>query len=453
MKLPSRSIVQRLGWATTAHGATQGLRFLTNLVLTRLLTPEIFGIMLIVNTLRTGAEILSDIGIGQNVVSSVNSEKKDFLETAFTLQVFRGLLLGALIACFALPLSAIYKNELLAQLLPLAGIITATLGLESINRFLAQRNQKFARLTAMEITIGIISSLANIGFAWFIPSAWGLIYANITSAILTVVCTYVFFGTSIPRISINRQYAIEIFHYGKWIFLSSIVYFISMNFDRLYLGAAVSLSLLGVFGVARSLTEVIATLVIRVGNYIVFPAVATSRDDRTELRRKLSHSRTLLMLLAATGISIFASLSDTLIEILYDDRYRMAGFMLPILASGIWFTVITTTGEAVLLGLGRPIFGAAGNFAKLIWLVIGLPIAVSTHGIFGAVVVIALADGVRYLPIWFALRKEQLSFGRQDLGVTLLLFGMIGLWREVFGLLGLTSGWSGWWTMAQGLMK
>lgn len=445
-------MIARLGWATTAHSATQGIRLVVSLILTRLLAPEVFGIMLIVNTLRTGAELLSDIGVGQNVIASPNGEKQEFLDTAWTLQLIRGAALGLVIAACAWPVAAIYKSDIFGQVLPLAGALVFILGAESINRFIAQRRQNLAQFTTFEISMAIGGGFIQVGFAWAFPNVWGLIYANLAGAVLIVLCSFFFFPGWTPKLRLDRAHAKEILHFGKWIFLSSVVYFISTNFDRLYLGAAIPLALLGVFGVARSLAEVVATFVTRIGNSIIFPAVATAGSHRAELRAKLAHSRLPLILLAATGLSVFVALSDEIIHILYDQRYRDAGYMLPILATGVWFTVLATMGESVMLGIGRPVYSAAGNVAKLIWLVIALPIAVTTHGVIGGVLVIALADGIRYLPIWWAQKRCHLSFARQDLGVTLLMFAMIGLWREVFGLVGLTSGWSGWWAMARSSM-
>ncbi len=444
-------MIARLGWATTAHGATQAIRLAVNLVLTRLLAPEVFGIMLIVNTLRTGAELLSDIGVGQNVIASPNGEKREFLDTAWTLQLVRGAILGLVIAICAFPVSTIYKNAVFAQVLPLTGILVLIFGAESIKRFIAIRRQELAHFTKFEIAIATAGGIIQLAFAWMFRDVWGLIYANIAGAMATVAISFLFFPDRI-KLRIDRGHAREILTFGKWIFLSSVVYFISTNFDRLYLGAAIPLALLGVFGVARSLAEVIATLVTRVGNSIIFPAVATSEGNRSELRAKLAHSRLPLILLAATGLSIFVALSDVIIELLYDHRYHQAAYMLPILATGVWFTILSTMGESVMLGIGRPMYSAAGNVAKLLWLIIGLPIAVGAHGVIGGILVIAFADGVRYLPIWWAQKRSHLSFARQDLGVTLLMFAMIGLWREIFGLLGLTSGWSGWWSMARSLM-
>src|SRR6185312_14719419 len=100
----------------------QLVRLATNVVLARLLAPEIFGVMFIVTSLRTGADLISDLGFGQNIVQNVNAEDPDFYNTAWTLQVLRGVLLWGACCALALPLAHIYDNPLFAAILPIAGL-------------------------------------------------------------------------------------------------------------------------------------------------------------------------------------------------------------------------------------------------------------------------------------------------------------------------------------------
>jgi len=65
-------------WTIGAYGVGQLIRVATNVILTRLLAPELFGIMLIVYSLRTGLTLISDIGIGQNIVYNKSADDPDF---------------------------------------------------------------------------------------------------------------------------------------------------------------------------------------------------------------------------------------------------------------------------------------------------------------------------------------------------------------------------------------
>ena len=85
-----KSIVVRLGWMTVSYGAVQLLRLVNNVILARLLAPPIFGLMAVVNAIRVGVELLSDVGIMQNIISNPRGEDPRFYDTAWTLQAYQG---------------------------------------------------------------------------------------------------------------------------------------------------------------------------------------------------------------------------------------------------------------------------------------------------------------------------------------------------------------------------
>jgi O-antigen/teichoic acid export membrane protein len=146
------------------------------------------------------------------------------------------------------------------------------------------------------------------------------------------------------------------------------------------------------------------------------------------------------LLLTAFCFSIFVTTADILIQILYDERYHAASWMLPILILGSWFSMLASINESTLLGLGKPSYSAMSNSAKLGFLLIGLPVAFTTNGLLGCVVVIALADLARYVPLCVGQVRERFSFVTQDLVMTCVVIVLIGMWewlREAFGLGGL----------------
>ena len=104
-----KSIVVRLGWMTVSYGTVQLLRLLNNVILARILAPPIFGLMAVVNAIRTGVELLSDVGIMQNIISSPRGEDPLFYDTAWTLQALRGLVLAALCMLLAVPIARFFQ--------------------------------------------------------------------------------------------------------------------------------------------------------------------------------------------------------------------------------------------------------------------------------------------------------------------------------------------------------
>ena len=86
-----KTLIVRAGrWTIAPYAATQLMRLLTNIVLARLLAPELLGIMVIVNGVRTGVALLTDLGIAQSIVVNRNGDNPDFYNTAWTINLIRG---------------------------------------------------------------------------------------------------------------------------------------------------------------------------------------------------------------------------------------------------------------------------------------------------------------------------------------------------------------------------
>ena len=89
------------------YGFNQVVRLGSNLILTRLLFPEAFGLMALVNVFMMGVVLLSDLGISQSVMQSKRGDDPVFLDTAWTVQIVRGSILtvvAVVASCFRVPL-------------------------------------------------------------------------------------------------------------------------------------------------------------------------------------------------------------------------------------------------------------------------------------------------------------------------------------------------------------
>jgi O-antigen/teichoic acid export membrane protein len=430
MKISIQSLLKGAVWTIGGFGVGQMLRLVSNIVLARLLAPELFGIMLIVNSLRNGIELISDVGIGQNVIYHQNANDPDFYNTAWTLQATRSVLLWLVALVIAAPVARFYQSPILVFVLPLTTFCIVLAGFTSISRSLLQKRMQLAKLNIFEIIMSVISLVAYLLLAYFSRTIWALVFGGIIASTATMIGSYFLLTDVKEKFHLSRRYTGEILHFGKWIFVSSIVYFLSANFDRLYLAKVVPLELLGVYGIARSIAELVSTTVMRLGNYVLFPFIALHAEmAREDLRKQLASIRTKSLLLAAVGCSLLVVTADLAVRILYDQRYHAATWMLPVMIIGAWFSILVNINEATLLGLGKPSYGAMGNTLKFAFLLIGLPLCVTIYGLLGGVIVVSLADLFRYIPILVGQRRERFAFGIQDLLITLTMFLLIGFWQ------------------------
>ena len=432
-------MIQRLGWTTASFGAGQGLRLLSNLILAQLLTPTIFGIMLIVNSIKTGIELLSDVGLVQSIISNPRGSNPDFYDTAWTLQAARGLLLGAAVIALAYPLASYFEHPELARILPVASFFFIFTGFDSLSRALLQKNLQLKRLAAFQTFIALFSLIAHVSVALITPTVWALVLGGVLTAAATLVSSFLMIPGLRHRLRIDLKEARAQLRFGRWVFVSSIIFFLAMNFDRLYLAKQISLAQLGVYGIARGLADLVSLVVQRGATFVLYPMVASAGVTGLALRLKLLRGRRSMLLGAALLLGLFLAMSDRIIGLLYDARYAEGALILPILIIGTWFGILTATSDAILMGLSRPGYTAASNAAKLASYVIGVPLAYHWNGFFAAVAVISGGEMVKYVTLWWLSHREHLRFGRDDAVLTLMFLFSAALFREALHLAGLVG--------------
>lgn len=447
---PRLSLLGAAGWIATQHAVQQFLRLGTNVVLARLLSPELLGTMLLINTFRTGGELLTDVGIGQSIVSNPKGAEPVFYNTAWTAQIIRGALLFVIGLAAAYPLAAVYDEPQFRLLLPVAALVFLISGFTSPSKFLLQKDMKVKRLALLGMGMGVTSSIFHISLALYTPTIWALIIGLLASTLGGTISSFFLIDWRIHFLVLDRSALHSMMHFGKWVFVSSLIYFAAMNFDRLYFADVVPFSLLGVYGIARTFSDSIMQLFLRFSRLMIFPKVAAARGEIKSLRRRITRLRRLALVVMALGLALLVAVSDQFIFHVYDERYRDAAIFLPILLMGTWFSILSAAGEAMLLGIGKSSGVAAANGAKLVLIVVSVPVLLPSVGIVGATIAYASADGARYAVLVWRKRGHGLSFLRQDFAATALFFLAIIVFREFTHLAGLTDSMSAWLRGAHG---
>ena len=60
-------LIRSTGWVAIGYAASQAIRLFSNLILTRILFPEAFGLMALITVFLVGLNMLSDIGVSPSI--------------------------------------------------------------------------------------------------------------------------------------------------------------------------------------------------------------------------------------------------------------------------------------------------------------------------------------------------------------------------------------------------
>jgi len=413
-------------WTIASYGTSQLLRLGNNLILTRLLFPELFGLMALVSTFITGLHLFSDIGVGPSIIRNKRGDDPVFLNTAWTIQVIRSIGIWLCSILIAWPVAHFYNEPQLIWLIPVVGLITVVNGFHCTAVFTLNRHMAISQLAIFELGGQLIGLGVTLAWAWFSPTVWALVAGGIIPAVIQMVWSHQLIPGASNRFAWNQEAAKEIFSFGKWIFFSTLVTFFAEQADRLILAKLLSLEMLGVYGIALSLSDLPRSVTVAISGKVIFPAVSKLADlPRQSLRAKLLQNRMPILLISAFCLTFLVCFGDLLIKGLYDSRYVDAAWMLPILALGIWPRVLCNTNESSLFAIGKPQYTTGGNIARFLCTSVGVLLGFSLMGILGATIAVALNDLCYYALVNYGLWREGLDGLMQDIKATMLLVVLI----------------------------
>jgi len=409
-------------WVAGGIVVKQGMRLFSNLIMTRILTPEAFGLMAIVNLMLQALNMLSDVGINKSVI---RSEREDvvFLQTAWSLQVVRGLLLWLMTLLMAWPVSQYYDEPLLLFILPCSGTIALFMGLNSIAILQNQKHLKYKKLVIFENVAALVGLIAMIFFGILYNSVWALVAGGILSTLVMTFFSHNFFKSIKHSFRWNKEVVHELFHFGKWVFLSTALTFFVSQYDKLALGKLADMHALGLYAIAVVWAGLPTMIVSQLSNKVFYPVV--SELYRNGELVKITDIRNSIVILSVVICIFMIASGHLLINVLYEVEYHLAGELVSVLAVLAFFQIIENINTNLLMTVGRPKDKIISQIAGILILVVFLSPLYSSFGMLGIAFLASVSMMLRAYILDIQLRKDKINNLLFDFGMTILLL-MLG---------------------------
>ncbi len=436
MNPASRSLKQRVltasAWSMAGYGTALVLRLLGNLIIARLLSPEVFGIMAVATSIQLVIALTGDIGLRQAVIRSPNIRDPRFLNTAWTVQILRGLSIWTLCVLAAgglylldragaVAANSVYGNEILPPVIAVISFAIVIDSFQSMKVMTMGRSLSLGRLTIIELIQMVIGLCVAIGLAWSTRSIWSFVASSLVGSILNTLIGHLWLPGGRDRIGWDRSALKELMQFGKWASISSFVGVIASNGNRLLLGAWLTPTSLGQFSIASNLSSVIDGVGGRLFGAVSLPALSEIVHDQPHRLREVFYRMRRGADAAYIGSAGFLfACGNAIVGLLYDARYAPAGPMLQLLSFSLLFSRYGIV-QDVYIALGKANYLTAINTTKLISLFVIVPLLYYLFGPTGAIfgVVLHLAPTV---PLIFWLNR---SHALNDFKFEVL---MLGLW-------------------------
>ncbi len=434
-----RRTIRSAMFTVGGYGSSQVIRFVRSPLLAYMLFPDAFGLTAIVGMFVGMFQQFSDVGLGPAIVQSDRGDEKRFLDTAWTLSIARGVLLFCCMSLVAWPVSVIYKQPILAKLLVVAGANAIFNGFNSTALLTLSRHLKLGRLTVLGLGGEIVTTVVSIALAWKTHSVWSIIAGGLACSVVQMVASHFLVPGYRNRFAWDKQATHELFHFGKWIFVSTALTYFANESDRLILGYCVPMALLGFYSQAAGLVRMPWEVISRLAGNSLFPALSRCADGpRDVFARKVRTARSVILPMGAAAVIGLVLGAPPLVSLLYDHRYLAIGWMAQFLAIGLWVTILQSSADRALLALGQARPLALTNLVNMTLTVAcsiaGYAIGRGFHAadgtnfaIQGFILGVASGNVGGHLVVQAALKRNGISIYRQDLAYTLIMAVIAGV--------------------------
>ncbi len=440
-------MLRAAGWLLGGNISSQALRLFSNLILTRLLVPEAFGLVAAVNTLYFALVMFSDLGVWQSVVKSERGTQARFLGTAWAVQLVRGALLCAVVLLIAAGFEwagaqgyfakgTVYADPRLAPMIAVFGVCALLQGLESMKLALAQRELQVAYLSRLEVASQLIATAVTLALALVTGSVWSLLIGTLTASAARTALSHLYLPGTHARPCWDRDCAKEIVGFGKWIFLSSIIGFLAAHGEKIILGATLTTASFGIFSIASTLMMAIMGVYGALNVHIIFSALSesmrTSEKTTAQVYQRVQQLADVFLGVIAGGIFMSGHWA---VQLFYDSRYQDAGWMFQWLGLSL-LAVRHQVVEQLMFAKGSPQWVTASNLLRALGLLLLVPAAYAWGGEKAAVTAVVASQFISWpVALWFKARHRLLTWPSERVWLPALGVGMLAGWALDFIIL------------------
>ena len=349
-----RQVASGLFWVSLAQLAGRGLSFFTTLILAKLLSPSLFGLVGMAGMAIAALQFFQDIGFDAALVYRKDSVE-EASHTAFITVILTSL--GVYVVAYVTaPWVADFFRE--PDVVPILRVLALTVPISSFGRvpyILLSRDLNFRRKIFPELAANVIGNLASIGLALSGVGVWSLVWGQlIRSTLMTVLVWFV--SPWRPKLQFEKRLAREMFQYGKHIVSSQTLIFFITNVDNAIVGRYAGQSALGLYQFAYNLSNTPATQINTIFSQVMFPAFSRLSGESAGQARARYYLTTVryvswLTVPLAVGTILFA---PAFIYGLYGNAWAAAILPLQILAIYGLVRSIAANMGSIFRAMGKP---------------------------------------------------------------------------------------------------
>ncbi len=340
-----------LFWRSLEGVGVQGMQFVIQLVLARILIPADFGIVAILNIFVNLANTLVQNGLSSALIQQKNSEKEDF-STVFIVENSIAILTYVTIFFGAPFIATYYENPALTTYLRVFALTIVISSLGSIQTTVLRCRLSFKPGFIANFAGVICQGISGITMALMGFGVWSLIISQIVFRIVSTVLLFAF-AKWLPNSGFYFERFKKLFSYSWKLAVGWIIGTVYQDIFSFVIGKVYDETTLGYYSKGNSIPNVINRVVTQITTSVMFPVISKVQDEIDEVKK---HTREMLAVSAALIFPIMAFVAGTanpIVKLVLTDKWLPAVPIIRIFCISSGINIINNANMQSFNAIGR----------------------------------------------------------------------------------------------------
>lgn len=308
-------------WRFGERITAQLVSFVVSVLLARILMPEDYGIVAIVNIFIAIANIFVVSGLGTALIQKKDADEVDF-STMFWANLVLSILLYAVLFLCAPLIAAFYSMPILTPVLRVFGLKIPISSVNSIQNAYVSRRMDFKKFFFSTIIGTIVSAVVGIAMALYGFGVWALIAQTMTNSVVDTLVLFLTIGWR-PKILFSRKAAAPLIRYGWKILATDLIGTIFNHLNAFIIGKKYTSADLAFYTQGKKMPELITNNISSTLCTVLFPAMSLSDgvEQIQQIRRKSLKMLEYVLFPMMLGMTVVA---DKMILVLLTEKWMFA---------------------------------------------------------------------------------------------------------------------------------
>lgn len=339
-------------WLTVQKWVVRVLGIVTIGVLTRLLSPETFGIVAAASTVLPFFSLLADLGFAAYIVQA-HKTTAHMLSTGFWFASLAGLVLCGILAAIAPLLGVLFANMEVVPVLRMLSLSVVLTGFSSVPIALLRRSMRFSVLAWQSAVAAGVAQVGAIILAVLGYGVWALVAQTLISAAISCILSWIAVDWR-PTLEFSRRDFRTMAQFGGQVLGVEFVAMARAWAEAAIISVNLGMAGLGFLSIAQRIVQVVQDLT--GGALVPVSTVAFAKIRESPPRLRAGYIRSLRTTYAAMApaLTLLSIAAPQIVPLAFGDGWSDSYQVAQILALAATLTVGAALDHGLFYGLGKP---------------------------------------------------------------------------------------------------